>query len=413
MQQAADDQATLDDFEKCHVRLQVRRQREDRRRKILAAWARAHGLAAAASSSLLELLVWFDARIEEEAKRASAAKDKKDAASAATSAATGTAGAPASSTMTAQAPSPAGGSSDAPIAEFDALRKTILEDSLGPHATTDAATLRDLVADGGSRLRPALLRRLLLARAELPREAGGAGSAGGASVAEEEAALLDALRPWSAAHTPADLLVVLPSLRLASVPLSVIGSHVYGEGGLLRDAAHAGSALRRALGDALLPGVRQLQCLADEGDAPHELTCCITMELMKDPVVAHDGKSYERTAIADYWKREGRPVSPITRLELKSDALIPNVALRAICAEYAAKQQRHRLAVASPEDVVMAALHSASLPPAAPPSASKRDRDDGTAGAEGGTRLQLLKGENRSSQNAKPPPGKRSRRRVA
>ena len=59
-----------------------------------------------------------------------------------------------------------------------------------------------------------------------------------------EAVLLDALRPWAAAHSPADLLLVLPALRLASVSLGVIGCSVHEEGGVLRDADDAGSALR-------------------------------------------------------------------------------------------------------------------------------------------------------------------------
>ena len=55
-------------------------------------------------------------------------------------------------------------------------------------------------------------------------------------------------------------------------------------------------------------------------------TCPITLEVMEDPVVAPDGRSYERTAITqwlDLYKR-----SPLTRERMSPSSLIPNWALK-------------------------------------------------------------------------------------
>ncbi len=95
--------------------------------------------------------------------------------------------------------------------------------------------------------------------------------------------------------------------------------------GLFGDAARAGSPLRAALSDGLLPGIEALRGVSLENEAPalsppppashnqrptsagpcaqqrssssrsllqapDELTCCITLALMTDPVVALDGE---------------------------------------------------------------------------------------------------------------------------
>jgi hypothetical protein len=62
---------------------------------------------------------------------------------------------------------------------------------------------------------------------------------------------------------------------------------------------------------------------------PLQDCCCpITLELMTDPVVAEDGHSYERTAIAR-WFAEGHQTSPKSR-EIIGPALLPNHAMRAL-----------------------------------------------------------------------------------
>ncbi|KAL7439479.1 hypothetical protein ACHAXM_007093 [Skeletonema potamos] len=61
---------------------------------------------------------------------------------------------------------------------------------------------------------------------------------------------------------------------------------------------------------------------------PRELICPITQELMKDPVVAEDGHTYERSSLIT-WFNMGRTRSPVTNSFLTSttDALLPNLAV--------------------------------------------------------------------------------------
>ena len=63
---------------------------------------------------------------------------------------------------------------------------------------------------------------------------------------------------------------------------------------------------------------------------PH-YRCSISLSLMRDPVVAQDGQSYERTEI-ERWFREctdaGEPVTSPLRAPLASDALVSNNSLR-------------------------------------------------------------------------------------
>ena len=60
---------------------------------------------------------------------------------------------------------------------------------------------------------------------------------------------------------------------------------------------------------------------------PEEFLCPITMERMRDPVVASDGNSYERSAIQQVL-RSGHALSPLTREPLRPDVLIVNRNLR-------------------------------------------------------------------------------------
>ena len=59
---------------------------------------------------------------------------------------------------------------------------------------------------------------------------------------------------------------------------------------------------------------------------PDEFVCPLTLELMTDPVVASDGHSYERAAIAGVLASANKK-SPLTREVLRPD-LVPNRALR-------------------------------------------------------------------------------------
>ena len=184
------------------------------------------------------------------------------------------------------------------------------------------------------------------------------------SLAGEEEALLEALTPWAVTQDADAIATIVSYLRLDLLPLATLASYVHGPGNLIFSAAlgasPASAKLRSALTDAVLPGIRALRCCGLEDEPPSELSCIITLDIMEDPVIAADGKSYERTAIEKYWEKNGnRPLSPITREEMASKTLIENVNLRSLCAEYTRQHARAKAAAASPEEVTMAALSAA------------------------------------------------------
>ena len=61
-------------------------------------------------------------------------------------------------------------------------------------------------------------------------------------------------------------------------------------------------------------------------EPPDHIVCCITGELMKDPVMCSDGHSYERQAIENWF--QNNDTSPLTGARLDHKMLLPNHALR-------------------------------------------------------------------------------------
>ena len=163
----------------------------------------------------------------------------------------------------------------------------------------------------------------------------------------------------------ADIARITPCLRLDLLPLTAVAEHVFTPGRLLSAASiddAIGRPLREALSDALLPGVRHLRLSSLQDDPPAELACVISMEVMVDPVIAADGKSYERASIEAYWKQQGgTPISPVTREVLPTSNLVPNINLRSICHEYRQRHARSKAAATSTEQLTLSALHAAHL----------------------------------------------------
>ncbi|XP_069009819.1 WD repeat, SAM and U-box domain-containing protein 1-like [Embiotoca jacksoni] len=76
--------------------------------------------------------------------------------------------------------------------------------------------------------------------------------------------------------------------------------------------------------------LRKAEALTAEqsgSEAPDEFLCPITRELMKDPVIAADGYSYERESIEN-WIRGKNKTSPMTNLPLQTTLLTPNRSLK-------------------------------------------------------------------------------------
>ena len=66
--------------------------------------------------------------------------------------------------------------------------------------------------------------------------------------------------------------------------------------------------------------------LRENEEAIMKYHCPITLGIMEDPVVAADGRTYERAAISEWL--ENKDTSPSTGLPLNSTTLIPNIQLR-------------------------------------------------------------------------------------
>ena len=65
-----------------------------------------------------------------------------------------------------------------------------------------------------------------------------------------------------------------------------------------------------------------------EVETPDEYLCPITHELMRDPVIASDGYSYERSAMEEWLRSGEEAVSPMTNAPLLSPTLTPNRSLK-------------------------------------------------------------------------------------
>jgi hypothetical protein len=73
-------------------------------------------------------------------------------------------------------------------------------------------------------------------------------------------------------------------------------------------------------------------------EVPDAYMCPITQELMRDPVIAQDGFSYEREAITK-WFSVGRKTSPITNSALECTYIFPNRVLKAAIADFIQEQR--------------------------------------------------------------------------
>ena len=74
----------------------------------------------------------------------------------------------------------------------------------------------------------------------------------------------------------------------------------------------------------------------NELEIPENYLCPILQEPMKDPVVAADGHSYERTAI-EQWFKGGSRISPMTGARLAHTTLIDNIRLKAVISDFIKK----------------------------------------------------------------------------
>jgi hypothetical protein len=89
------------------------------------------------------------------------------------------------------------------------------------------------------------------------------------------------------------------------------------------------------------PGV--LTSIIDPDDIPHEFFCCISQDVMTDPVTTIDGHIYERSSISRWFIDNS--TSPLTGLGLTSRELTPNLILRKQIEEFT--RQKLALSIAT------------------------------------------------------------------
>lgn len=77
----------------------------------------------------------------------------------------------------------------------------------------------------------------------------------------------------------------------------------------------------------LLRKIESLKASQSGSDAPDEFLCPISREVMRDPVIAADGYSYERESI-EGWIKGKTKTSPMTNLPLLTTLLTPNRSLK-------------------------------------------------------------------------------------
>ena len=89
----------------------------------------------------------------------------------------------------------------------------------------------------------------------------------------------------------------------------------------------------RAVLEAELRDHRARIASLELADVPEDLLCPISCEIMKDPVSADDGHTYERVCI-EQWFATGKRTSPTTNRPLESPKLRPNHLVRRLTATY-------------------------------------------------------------------------------
>ncbi|NXQ70206.1 WSDU1 protein, partial [Quiscalus mexicanus] len=88
----------------------------------------------------------------------------------------------------------------------------------------------------------------------------------------------------------------------------------------------------------VLQKIEELRMTMTSVSVPDEFLCPITRELMKDPVIATDGYSYEREAMENWISN--RRSSPMTNLPLQSLMLTPNRTLKMAISRWLETQQK-------------------------------------------------------------------------
>jgi hypothetical protein len=70
----------------------------------------------------------------------------------------------------------------------------------------------------------------------------------------------------------------------------------------------------------------------------HQFICPITQELLREPVIAEDGHTYEKEAIQNWLSKN--QTSPLTRKQISPTKLIPNLVLKQLIEQWKEDQRK-------------------------------------------------------------------------
>ncbi|CAN6311614.1 unnamed protein product [Urochloa humidicola] len=101
---------------------------------------------------------------------------------------------------------------------------------------------------------------------------------------------------------------------------------------------------------------------ATKDEPPPEFLCPITLDLMRDPVAAPTGITYDRAAISSWLLSGGQRTCPVTHGDLRAADLVPNHTLRRLIHDWCAANHRslERVAPATPEEAAVADVDAAA-----------------------------------------------------
>ncbi|KAK9831989.1 hypothetical protein WJX81_006731 [Elliptochloris bilobata] len=100
------------------------------------------------------------------------------------------------------------------------------------------------------------------------------------------------------------------------------------------EAAQAVLREAHAREDAALAAVLDRAAAGDRaGEAAGAVTCCLTMEVFREPVMLPSGLSYEDSALAEHFAKVGH-WDPITKEPCKPSQAVRNLSLRAAAQQY-------------------------------------------------------------------------------
>jgi hypothetical protein len=162
--------------------------------------------------------------------------------------------------------------------------------------------------------------------------------------AASEMHVVSAVVPWANAHTTEEMLQLLPSLRLAWIPVHELKGvlelpMLHQLKGHPQLAQQVDEALRSQVQVHQQKRKRENETLvgADLSSEHPEFFCPISLELMKDPVMVADGHTYDRLNIVKWLATND--TCPKTGARLSHKKIVPNHSIKSMVQEHLQRKE--------------------------------------------------------------------------